>query len=230
MIGAMAGKVFLGGGGSAQQERSVWTAMLTGNPSIVYWPMAQDEDMQEGAETWLRDSLDTLGAPRLPITTWTTFEGHSSEDLWSFDLLLISGGNTFRLLKTVREHGWLAPIRTFVCRGKDLYGGSAGAILTCDDIAVAHIYDANDVGLDDVSALGLLPRVALLPHYEREAEQRMQRWCRDHDRTMLALPEAYGLVIDGEYAEVLGPEPAWLLTDTSAREHPMGTRLAIAAL
>ena len=52
----------------------------------------------------------------------------------------------------------------------------------------------------------------------------------DHDRTMLALPEASGLVIDGEHVEVLGPEPAWLLTETSVREHPTGTRLAIAAL
>src|SRR5215207_10129995 len=66
MIGVMAEKVFLGGGGSAQQERSVWTAMLAGNPSILYWPMALDEDMQEDAETWLRDNLDTLGAPRRP--------------------------------------------------------------------------------------------------------------------------------------------------------------------
>jgi dipeptidase E len=204
--------------------------MLAGSPSILYWPMALDQDMLGGAEAWLRESLAALGAAHLPVTTWTTFEGHSPDQLSAFDLLFIGGGNTFRLLKAVTEHGWLAPIRAFVDQGRDLYGGSAGAILACDDIAVAEVYDTNDVGLHDLSALGLLPGVALLPHYERDAQERMQRWCRNRHRTMLALPEACGLALESDQLEVLGPESAWSLTGDAARERSAGTRLATADL
>ncbi|QHK18527.1 type 1 glutamine amidotransferase-like domain-containing protein [Pseudarthrobacter psychrotolerans] len=202
----MLGTIYLGGGGSPDDELPVWTDMLQGARRILYWPFALSGDMLEGADAWLRGNL-TGRWPSAHVSTWTTLNGHSTEELADFDILFIGGGNTFDLLEHVMLHGFAEPVRRFIASGGSFYGGSAGAILASDDIGIAEAYDDNKTGLTILEGLGLTPGATVLPHYGPDEEATGRRWSQKQGITVLGIPERSGLKISGGQARVLGREP-----------------------
>lgn len=220
----MTGVVYLGGGGTAQDELLVWSEMFSSPRRLLYWPFALPEDMLPGAEQWLRDQVSHHRF-RVGMEIWTTLEGRRPSELDDFDLLFVGGGNTFLLLQQLQMHGFVEPVRTWVEAGGDYYGGSAGAVLATDSIAIAGQVDSNDVGLLDLAGLGLLTGVDLLPHYTPDQLDRARLWSRGHGRPVVAVPEAAGLVIEDGAARAVGPEAVWTVTGTSAVRYAPGSRL-----
>lgn len=118
----MTGVVYLGGGGTGEDEGLLWERMLGRCRRLLYWPLALDGDMLAGAEVWLRDQLSQHGFfPH--IQTWTTLEGKDTASLGDIDLLFIGGGNTFFLLHHLQMHGFVEPVRQWVEAGGNYYGG-----------------------------------------------------------------------------------------------------------
>jgi len=217
--------VYLGGGGSAQQEAALWRPMLARRPRVLYWPFALGGDMLPGAEGWLRGSVEEFQSD-LDVVTWTTLDGHDPAELAGSDLLVIGGGNTYDLLAHLCAHGALEWVRTHLAGGGDLYGGSAGAILAGASIDVAAWHDENATDLatpDELAGLGLLPGSVLLPHFTEDDAPRAQQWAAQHRLEVLGVPEASGLVIEGDDVVVAGPEPVWRCTAGTAGPLVAGT-------
>ena len=78
------------------------------------------------------------------------------------DALFIGGGNTYALLKRLREAGLLEPIGVRVRAGLPYLGSSAGANVAGPTILTTN--DWNVVGLENFRALGLVP-FNINPHY-----------------------------------------------------------------
>jgi dipeptidase E len=72
------------------------------------------------------------------------------------------GGNTFRLLKAVSDHGLLPAIQSRVAEGMRYAGASAGSVLACPTIRTTN--DMPIVEPPSFSALGLVP-FQINPHY-----------------------------------------------------------------
>ena len=207
----MLGTIYLGGGGSPDDELPVWTDMLQGAPRILYWPFALSGDMLKGADAWLRGNL-TGKWPSVHLSTWTTLNGHSPEELVHFDMLFVGGGNTFDLLEHVMCHGFADPVRRFVANGGTFYGGSAGAILASDNIGIAEACDENENGLTELDGLGLISGATVLPHYGPGEEATGRLWSQQHGVTVLGIPERSGIKILGGQARVLGREPIHVIS------------------
>lgn len=207
----MLGTIYLGGGGSPEDESSVWTEMLESARRILYWPFALSGDMLEGADAWLRGNL-TRKWPSVHLSTWTTLHGHSPAELADFDLLFVGGGNTFDLLDHLMRHGFAEPVLRFVAAGGTFYGGSAGAILASANIGIAEIYDDNKTALTKLNGLGLIPGATVLPHYGPDEEARGQLWSQQHGITVLGIPERSGIKSSAGQARVLGKEPIHVIT------------------
>ena len=183
---------------------------------VVYWPSALPEAMLAGADGWLRTSLDRLGVG-YRLSTWARLDQHSPDELAQADLLFVGGGNTFRLLDQVRSAGLVESAREFVAAGGDYYGGSAGAVLACDDIGVADGHDLNEPGLKDLTALGILPGVSVLPHFTAAQLSTSLERVKSAGVPLIGLPETAGLrVIDHTYT-VVGADPVHLITATGSR-------------
>ena len=225
-LAPVSGSIYLAGGGSAEDEALLWSRMLASRPRILYWPFALAGAILDTADGWLRSRLaDHLVDPA--VSTWTSLEEHTPDELSSFDLLWVGGGNTFRLLDHVPRHGFIRPVRECVGDGLDFYGGSAGAILACKTIAIAEGHDANDDAVSDLTALGLVVGVTILPHYTSEQEPSATSWARLHDQTIIGLPSRTGLAVLGSRAEIIGYEPAWLVEPRGTRRHPPGTTIEL---
>lgn len=201
----MPGNLYFGCG-SAENEAPLWRAMLQRDRTkIVYWPFALPPQMRPSADAWLRGNLDTLGVS-YELQTWQSLDQHDATELngEKIDLLFVGGGNTFRLLDTVQRHGFTEPVRRFWRAGGDYYGGSAGAVLACQSIAIAEGLDDNEPGLDDLTGLGLVQGAVILPHFTDEQLADAERWSARHRMVVLGLPESVGLHCSDETATVLG--------------------------
>lgn len=84
------------------------------------------------------------------------------------DYIYVTEGNTFEVLKYMRDSNLVDYIRVVMKDKKVTYiGSSAGAIIAGVDIMLARDFDSNYVGMVDFMALGLFDG-AIVPHYESE--------------------------------------------------------------
>lgn len=202
----MTGTIHLGGGGDSIDEAPVWRVMLKGKRRVLYWPFALPPARIGEIEGWLAGAFAGLGVDT-ELETWTDLAQHHPDEMGDVDLLFVGGGNTFRLLDRVRSAGFEQAVRDFVARGGDYYGGSAGAILACADIGVALGLDENEVGLTDLTGLGLVRDLVVLPHYDRTQAVAARESSRREGRALVGVPERSGLAVRGGHAEVIGHEP-----------------------
>lgn len=78
------------------------------------------------------------------------------------EAIIVGGGNTFQLLKMVKENGLIEPIRKKVLNGTPYVGWSAGSNLTCPTIKTTN--DMPIVEPAGFSALNLV-KFQINPHY-----------------------------------------------------------------
>lgn len=215
--------IYLAGGGSAADDQPLWQTMLPGVHRILYWPLALPGERHAAAHDWLVDSLRHFGFTA-EVESWTTLRNHAATELAEFDLLFVGGGNTFNLLHQVRENEFVEPVRRFVADGGVYYGGSAGAVLACNDIAIAEGHNPNEPGLTDLRALGLVPGVSILPHYSPDQEMTARKWTADKGIRLIGLPETAGLIASGESLRLVG-DTAYSFVAGGMRAYDVGSDL-----
>lgn len=199
------GDLYLGCG-RAVDEAELWRKMLHRPVTrITYWPFALPAPLAYEARAWLRSNLDTFGA-NYELDVWQDLQQHRPEELTTLrtDLLFVGGGNTFQLLDAVQRGRFADAVKDFVSLGGDYYGGSAGAVLACESIAIAEGHDPNEVALSDLTGLGLLRGVAILPHFTHDQLDHARDWSHTHQVTVLGLPETSSLHCQGTTAEIIG--------------------------
>ena len=131
------------------------------------------------------------------------------------EAIVVGGGNTFHLLRTLTDHGLLGPIRERVLAGAPYVGWSAGSNLACPTIRTTN--DMPIVEPPSFEALGLVP-FQINPHYtdthpadhqgETRAE-RLEEFCAvNRTVPVVGLPEGTLLRVEGDRLTLLGTQPA----------------------
>lgn len=142
------------------------------------------------------------------------------------EALFVGGGNTYALLKRLREAGLLDPIRERVRVGMPYAGASAGSNVAGPNILTTN--DWNVVALDRFEALGLVP-FNINPHYtetdpamapySETRDDRIREYHAVHDNPVVGLEEGAWLVDADGIVRVYGTarvkifrrgaEPVW---------------------
>ncbi len=92
------------------------------------------------------------------------YDADAARRVLDCDLVHLSGGNPFRFLAALRYRGLLPCLRERAEAGRAMVGVSAGAMIMTQSIESALLCgDRNEVGLEDLSGLGLLP-IMMVPH------------------------------------------------------------------
>lgn len=148
------------------------------------------------------------------------------------EALVVSGGNTFRLLHEVQSRGLLEPIHRRVQDGMPYIGWSAGSNLACPSIRT--INDMPIVWPVRPDALGLLP-FQINPHYTdiltpghqgESRDERLQEFMLQNPKLpVLGLREGSALLLQDGKLSLLGSHSAKLFSAGSSRELPPGESL-----
>lgn len=218
-------QIHLGGGGSEHDEAALWDEVFVPGRRVSLWPFATPTGAaRDGSVGWFTRALRERGEFTLDVWGLDGADGSErTEDLHLSQVVAIPGGNTFDLLHHLRQHDLLQALNEFLDGGGRVYGGSAGAVLLGADITIAEGEDPDDVGVTDTRGLDRVGGAVVRPHYTDALDADLQRWAREHDRVVLALPERSGVVIEGRTARNVGPEPVVVFTPNARLGRPAGS-------
>jgi len=129
------------------------------------------------------------------------------QKLENFNVIFVEGGNTFYLLKYVKESGFDKRIKSFLDRGGIYVGVSAGSYIAGPDISPAqwkHAEDKNIVGLKDLRGLGLVNFI-ISPHYIPENEAIIKENKQKVPYSVVALTDSQAILVEDGKTEFIGP-------------------------
>jgi dipeptidase E len=149
--------------------------------------------------------------------------------------LFVGGGNTYALLRRLREGKLLAPIRARVHAGMPYIGSSAGSNVAGPTILTTN--DWNVVALDAFDALGLVP-FNINPHYleadpamapgSETRDDRIREYHAVWDNPVVGIEEGAMVRVEGDAAVVQGRSRVKLFTrDQPPRWYAPGERLPL---
>ena len=94
------------------------------------------------------------------------YSASALQALYQCDAIHLAGGDTFAFLAAIQQRGAMECLQAFAAKGAAMIGLSAGAMLMTPNITSASLCgDHNQVQLDNLSALGLLP-YQFVPHVD----------------------------------------------------------------
>jgi dipeptidase E len=121
------------------------------------------------------------------------------------DIVLVEGGNTFYLLKAVRESGFENVIKDLISKGVVYIGTSAGSYITCPSIVIATYSERpkDRCGVTDFTAMNLVPFL-IKAHYTPDMLPKLKEIKKEIKYPLHILNDKQALLIrDGE-VQLLG--------------------------
>ncbi|WER47191.1 dipeptidase PepE [Cupriavidus sp. WKF15] len=214
--------------GYLAHARDAISELASGSKTACFVPFAGVTRDWDTYETLVADALSPLGIDLRSLHRAADADA-ARQAIDTAQLIVVGGGNTFRLLQCLRERGLLAPIAAQVRSGGARYvGWSAGANLACPTICTTNDMPvANPGGLD---ALGLVP-FQINPHYfnvvlpgfrGETRDQRLAEFTTLHPEVpVLGLPEGNWIRVRGAHMDLGGPHTSrWFLGTRLQDVHP----------
>ena len=216
----------VGTGGFMTEAVPVIEDFLGDKPLVIaFIPFASVESNHDEYGSMIRTALIST-----PYTINTVDAVNAKATIGQADVIMVGGGNTFKLLHDIYQYQLLDTIRDRVNAGIPYIGWSAGSNITGPTIATTN--DMPVIEPRSFNALGLLP-FQINPHYTNRridghnGETRDQRL---HEFIVLnpgvpvvGLPEGTALKLDTGMLQLIGQFPAVLFSsedsgDISRRE------------
>jgi dipeptidase E len=204
-------KLILGGGGSGIQTakaNKLFNDIIDNEKPILYVPFAWKGGKESYPKCleWLTDELASI--KKTGIDMFDSGEQLADNDLSKYTAIFIGGGNTYKLLKILKETKAFDNIKNYLAQGGIVYGGSAGSVIFGKSIDVIEYMDPNEVGLTDTAGFDMIGGMSLAPHYTSQSQEKTEiatRFLKEYSKKepVVAAPEENALyVVDGEISVV----------------------------
>lgn len=138
-------------------------------------------------------------------------EGKTKEEIKDFfkdkNVIHIEGGNTFYLLKAIRETGFDEILKELLKEGRVYIGTSAGSYVMCPTIEVANWNDdgKDKFGVTDFTALNYVPFM-LKVHYKDEKKELVREKIKTLKYQLHILKDGQGMFCEDGVCKFIGDE------------------------
>jgi len=152
-----------------------------------------------------RQKMDELNFSYTVIDIAGKNEDELKKALDGHDIIMVEGGNTFYLLKIIRESGFANIIKDLIEKGVVYVGSSAGSYITCPSIVMATWSNRgfDRCGITEYSAMNLVPFL-IKAHYTSDMLEMLKEKVNDLQYPMRVLNDDQAILVrDGE-VQLLG--------------------------
>ncbi len=211
----------MSGGGNEKQSVPLdkfFFDTLPKNGRFLYIPIAlRGHKLYPTAHLWMKSITELHERTDVEFETVDDPSKFTLETLKKFNGIYIGGGNTWSLIKELKDSGFADILLRYIEAGGQVYGGSAGAIIIGRKINTHD--DENKIGLEDFSGFNLLNNFSVACHFKDEQNDRFKAWAIDNNLPIVCLPEETGLVIEKGTALCAGTKPCIIyLADGAKKE------------
>jgi len=219
--------LILTGGGSGNDTLKIdklFSEMLDKTKPLLYIPIAIDSIKHPYPEclTWLKNTFDKFGIKNYKLCSEENLVEISQEKPEKFSGIYIGGGNTFYLMKKLKETGLWVFLKEAIKKDIPIYGGSAGAIIFSKDIKTSLNFDKNWVELTDFSGMNLIRDYSLWCHFNLDKEQKIKKIIKEQKIThSIALTEKNALLLSKNTIQVIGNEPAYIFDASGTKKEAL---------
>ena len=202
-------KLILVGGGSENQSKEsdlLFTSLLK-NKNILYIPIAMHNGKYSYSDCykWCSNMLSRYGDFNITMWDEEKIEEHRYEDLLNYGGEFIGGGNTFYLLKTLKELGFDKSLKRLLTETDiPISGGSAGALIFAKTIETANSLDPNNVNLKNLDGLNMINGNNIFVHYEQRWNSDISNYIKKSNQNIITIPENSGIFVDNRNISVIG--------------------------
>ncbi len=203
-------KLFLTSTGLPPEITEAFLQLLRKKPeeaTVCYIATAADPEEDKWFVEKDKERLTELGFKIIEIDLKLENERSLSGSLANVDVVFVEGGNTFYLMKYIRESGFDKAIKRFLDNGGIYLGVSAGSYVVCPDISPAqwkHAEDENKVGLKELLGLGLVD-FYVSPHYLPEHETIINENKDKVSYPIYALTDLQAISVEDGDVKFIGP-------------------------
>ncbi len=130
------------------------------------------------------------------------FDTQSPEELISYDIIELIGGNPYYLLNSIWKNGFLDVLRHFA-ENKCIIGCSAGAVVLTPTLKLIDLFtpEMNIVNLKDLSACNFTD-AQIFPHYSKfikrfeSLEEKCSNYEKTNDCKVIRLNDGDGVIVN----------------------------------
>ena len=218
-------KLILNGGGdgkAVESARQLLNRVIDHRKKILYIPLAWPDPTYRGCLEFMTGELADVEKAGIEMIRST--EELMSRNFPDYAALYISGGNTYKLLRDLKESGAFGKIRKYLTEEDGIvYGGSAGAIIFGKDLDSCNTDDENEVGLADHTGFNMIGGYSLLCHYtsrNRERTELSRKYLLELSKTkpVYAIPEEDTIYVEDGRMEFIGDRPYYEFTGGTVTE------------
>ena len=218
-------QLILNGGGDGDQVKESYElfAHLVNGGKVLYIPLAWHNGNMESCINWFEEEIKPFGITR--IEQILNPNDITKEKLNECSGVFIGGGNTYQLLKFLKESPAFNNLKEYINNNGLIMGGSAGAMIfgacidTCldDGLEIKNCVDRNLVELQDTRGFDYSRGYSILPHYKKLPEQNKNTLQRVNNLIskgfkLICLPEETSLYINDNKFTIIGQKPAEIIT------------------
>lgn len=218
--------VILGGGGSDKQTvitNQLFESLIDPTKPILYIPLAWNhyDEGYQNCKKWLIGELKNIKHGEIEVIQ--TADEIANKNLSNYSAIFIGGGNTYKLLKLLKDSDAINHIKKYIDNGGLVYGGSAGSIIFGKDINVCSYMDTNNVNLKDTSGFDYLFGFSFTAHYTNKDQERtteITKILKQYSmlKPVIALPEEDALYTDGNQVKVVGLRPWYIFNQGNIKQ------------
>ena len=203
-------KLLLSGGGDSERVTHMdefFVSKIDLRKTVLYIPVAmEDSSIYNECLNWFRETYFPYGIKSVEMCTDLT----TAPNLDLYSAVFISGGNTFKLLKEIKDSCFDKKLKDYLLNDGFVYGGSAGSIIFGKDIIGTTYGDENNVGLEDTKGLNLVKGYNICCHYG-DGDEANTKYKRDRINTYsepsdvtIALPDICAIYVEEDTITFLG--------------------------
>jgi len=193
-------KLLLSGGGDPENVvvlDQLFVDMINTQETVLYIPVAWENDpTYAGCLNWFKGTYHPYGITNIEMCT----NLNHITDLSRFTAIFIGGGNTFKLLKEIKESRFDEKLIDYLNDDGFVYGSSAGAFIFGKTIKSAEYGDDNNVCLTDLSGFNMLGGSDIFCHYSIRDNEFITNYSND----LYILYDESGLYVNNNRIESIG--------------------------
>lgn len=201
-------KLFLTSAGLSDSIRQEFLSFLSKKPqelTVAFIPTASHPEEDKSYIERARKQIQELGMKLFEVDLVDENEDSLKEKLSTADIIYVQGGNTFYLLKYVRQSGFDKVTKDLLHQGKIYMGVSAGSYIACPTIEMAtwKHQDRNRVDITDFTALNLVPFL-ISAHYTNEYHTIIEKAVKTTTYPVIALNDEQAIIYENGKYRIIG--------------------------